>query len=71
MASVPVTVLRKRLALVGHDWQTVRVAASRWCVHKLRARYPEMEWRAFRETLYGGSDGAWTIEVRRRESSER
>lgn len=59
------TGLRRRIAQVGSDWTVVRSAASRWLVHKLRARYPELQWRATRETWHGGPDGRWTVEARR------
>lgn len=59
------TPLRRRLASVGDEWQVIRTAASRYLVRENRKRYPQYEWRAYRETLHGGKAGAWTVEARR------
>lgn len=39
----------------------IRRAASRYLMHKLRDRYPDLRWRHERVTLCGGSNGAWDI----------
>jgi hypothetical protein len=48
----------------------IRRAASRWYMHKLRDRYPDLQWRHELVTLIGGRDGAWDVYARRPEHME-
>lgn len=59
------TRLRQLLANLDDTWTAVRHGAERTYVHKLRRRYPDIEFRAHRTSLLGGADGTWTIEARR------
>jgi hypothetical protein len=39
----------------------IRRGASRYYLHKLAARYPDVVWRQERVTLMGGKHGCWDI----------
>lgn len=58
--------MQHRLESVGRRWTAVADGASRGYVHKLRERYPSHEFRAERTSMFGGTNGTWRIEARRR-----
>jgi hypothetical protein len=59
------TRLRKTIDEIGDDWALVCIGASRYYIHKLRQRYPQLEFRAERITLYAGDEATYRIEARR------
>jgi hypothetical protein len=55
----PLRTILERIA--PGDERLVRSGASRWYMHKLADRFPDLVFRQERVSLIGGRDGRWDI----------